>query len=173
MNDILLGLGTNLGERKKNLDIAIELLNAHEVITIDQVSSIYETKPVGYSKQGKFLNMVIKGRTDLKPSLLLEACQAIEKKIGREETILNGPRVIDIDILVYNKENRQLENLRIPHPRMHERAFVLIPLHEISPDFIIPTSGKEVADLVDHLSNKERNEVVKWGEVQWPNNLVN
>src|SRR5699024_12428881 len=92
--------------------------------------------------------MVIKGRTNLKPSLLLEACQAIEKKIGREETILNGPRIIDIDILVYNKENRQLENLRITHPRMNERAFVLIPLHEILHDFIINTLGKEVVDLV-------------------------
>lgn len=166
MNKIIIGLGTNLGERKQNLDGAIDLLNAHEAITIERVSSIYETKPVGYAKQGKFLNMVIKGRTDLKPSALLDACQAIEKKLGREDTVVNGPRIIDLDILVYNNENRQLDNLRIPHPRMHERAFVLIPLHEISPDFIIPTSGKEVADLVDHLSNKERNEVVIWGEIE-------
>lgn len=166
MNKIIIGLGTNLGERKKNLDNAIELLNAHEAIIIEKVSSIYETKPVGYAKQGKFLNMVIKGKTELNPLALLDACQAIEKDLGRVDTIVNGPRIIDLDILVFNKENRQLDNLRIPHPRMHERAFVLIPLHEISPDFIIPTSGKEVADLVDHLSNKERNEVVKWGEVE-------
>lgn len=167
MNDILLGLGTNLDERKNNLDKAIELLNNNEAISIDKVSSIYETVPVGYSNQGKFLNMVIKGRTDLKPARLLEVCEAIEEEMGREETILNGPRIIDIDILVYNKENRQLENLRIPHPRMHERAFVLIPLYEIAPDFVIPTSGKEVADLVEALSNKDKSEVVRWGEVEW------
>ncbi len=164
MNEIIIGLGTNLGDRKRNLDKAIELLNEHEAITIEKVSSIYETKPVGYTKQDDFLNMVIKGTTQLKPSELLDACQAIEKKLGREDTVINGPRIIDLDILVYNKENRQLENLRIPHPRMHERAFVLIPLHEISPDFIIPTSGKEVADLLDHLSDKEKRGVVKWSE---------
>lgn len=164
MNEIIIGLGTNLGDRKRNLDKAIELLNEHEAITIEKVSSIYETKPVGYTKQDDFLNMVIKGTTQLKPSELLDVCQAIEKKLGREDTIVNGPRIIDLDILVYNKENRQLENLRIPHPRMHERAFVLIPLHEISPDFIIPTSGKEVADLLDHLSDKEKRGVVKWSE---------
>src|SRR5699024_12557816 len=102
--------------------------------------------------------MVIKGRTDLKPSLLLEACQAIEKEVGREETILNGPRIIDIDILVYNKENRQHENLRIPHPRMHERAFVVIPLYEIAAEFVIPTSAEEDADIVEGLSNKDKSE---------------
>lgn len=164
MNEIIIGLGTNLGNRKRNLDKAIELLNEHEAITIEKVSSIYETKPVGYTKQDDFLNMVIKGTTQLKPSELLEACQQIERELGREDTIVNGPRIIDLDILVYNKENRQLDNLRIPHPRMHERAFVLIPLHEISPDFIIPTSGKEVADLIDHLSDKEKRGVIKWSE---------
>src|SRR5699024_1488588 len=167
VNDILLGLGTNLDERKNNLDKAIELLNNNEAISIDKVSSIYETVPEGYSNQGKFLNMVIKGRTDLKTARLLEVCEAIEEEMGREETILNEPRIIDIDILVYNKENRQLDNLRIPHPRMHERAFVLIPLYEIAPDFVIPTSGKEVADLVEALSNKDKSEVVRWGEVEW------
>lgn len=166
MNEIIIGLGTNLGDRKKNLDKAIELLNEHESITIEDISSIYETKPVGYAKQDKFLNMVIKGVTELKPQALLEVCQNIEKQLGREKTIVNGPRIIDLDILVYNNENRHLENLRIPHPRMHERAFVLIPLYEISPDFIIPTSGKEVADLVDHLSDKEKHEVVKWSETE-------
>lgn len=166
MNEIIIGLGTNLGDRKKNLDKAIELLNEHESITIEDISSIYETKPVGYAKQDKFLNMVIKGVTELKPQALLEVCQNIEKQLGREKTIVNGPRIIDLDILVYNNENRHLENLRIPHPRMHERAFVLIPLYEISPDFIIPTSGKEVADLVDHLSDKEKREVVKWSETE-------
>lgn len=165
MNEIIIGLGTNMGDRKENLDKAIELLNEHEAITIEKTSSIYETKPVGYAKQDDFLNMVIKGRTNLKPLELLGVCQTIEKELGREDTIINGPRIIDLDILVYNKENRQLENLRIPHPRMHERAFVLIPLHEIAPDFIIPTSGKEVADLVDHLSDKERRAVIKWTEV--------
>ncbi len=164
MNEIIIGLGTNLGNRKENLDKAIELLNNHEAITIESASSIYETKPVGYLEQDHFLNMVVKGRTDLKPAALLESCQAIEKKLGREKTIVNGPRIIDLDILVYNKENRQLDNLRIPHPRMHERAFVLIPLNEISPDFIIPTSGKEVSELVDQLSEKVKREVVKWSE---------
>src|SRR5699024_6093769 len=167
MNDILLGLGTSLDERKNNLDKAIELLNNNEAMSIDNVSSIYETAAVGYSNQGKFFNMVMTGRTDLIPARLLDACAAIEEEMAREERILNGPRIIDIDILVNNKENRQLENLRIPHPRMHERACVLIPLYEIAPDFVIPTSGKEVADLVEGLSNKDKSEVVRWGEVEW------
>src|SRR5690625_5228030 len=167
VNDILLGLGTNLDASKNSLDKAIELLNNNEAISIDKVSSIYETVPAGYSNQGKFLNMDVRGRMDWTPARLLEVCEAIEEEMGREETILNGPRIIDIDILVYNKENRQLENLRIPHPRMHERAFVLIPLYEIAPDFVIPTSGKEVADLVEALSNKDKSEVVRWGEVEW------
>src|SRR5699024_10806236 len=155
VNDILLGLGTNLDERKNNLDKAIELLNNNEAISIDKVSSIYETVPVGYSNQGKFLNMVIKGRTDLKPARLLEVCEAIEEEIH------NTTRIIDIDIIFYNKEKRQLEKLRIPHPRMHERVFVLIPLYENTPDFVIPTSGKEVTDLVEALSNKDKSEVVR------------
>ena len=90
MNDILLGLGTNLDERKNNLDKAIELLNNNEAISIDKVSSIYETVPVGYSNQGKFLNMVIKGRTDLKPARLLEVCEAIEEEMSRYSRIANA-----------------------------------------------------------------------------------
>jgi len=162
MNEVYIGLGANIGERERYLSEAIERLNAEEAITIERKSSIYETKPVGFKDQNHFLNMVIYMETSLNHLDLLDICQKIESDLGRERSIENGPRTIDLDILMYNHENRDLERLRIPHPRMHERAFVLIPLNEIAPDLVVPTTGERVEDLILDLSESEIKEVVKW-----------
>lgn len=162
MNKAFIGLGSNIEPRKKYLDDAIRLLNQHEEIEVVQQSSIYETAPVGYDNQDAFLNMVLEIDTTLSNVSLLEVCQGIEEELGRERTIKNGPRTADLDILLYNNENRELEKLRIPHPRMHERAFVLVPLCEIAPEQVMPTDGKLVEDLYNRLSDKELRGVKKW-----------
>lgn len=164
MNTVYIGLGSNIGDRKAYLDKAIEELGKHRKINVEKQSSIYETKPVGYDEQDDFLNMVIQITTDLGHLELLDVCQAIEKDLGRERTIVNGPRTIDLDILMFNNENRDLDRLRIPHPRLNKRAFVLIPLHEISPEIIIPTTGEPIIDILEDLSAKEKAEVVRWTE---------
>lgn len=164
MNKVYIGLGTNIGDRKKYLQEAITQIEANEHITVKKESSIYETAPVGYTDQSHFLNQVIMVETSLEHLELLDYCQKIEQNLGRERTIKNGPRTIDLDILMYNHENRDLGRLRIPHPRMHERAFVLIPLNEIAPELVVPTTGEKVEDLILDLSEAEMKDVVKWEE---------
>lgn len=167
MNVAYISLGSNIEPRKEYIDRALEKLERHEGITIDQQSSIYETAPVDYTDQAHFLNMVVKVKTSLANIDLLEACQMIERELGRDrekEQIEKGPRTIDLDILLFNNENRDLERLRIPHPRMHERAFVLVPLNEIAPDKVMPTSGRRIDELVERLSKKDLDSVVKWDE---------
>lgn len=162
MNKAFIGLGSNIQPRRKYLDEAIQTLQENKEIEIMQQSSIYETAPVGYENQDAFLNMVLEIDTSLSNMTLLEVCQEIEQKLGRERTIKNGPRTVDLDILLYNNENRELPRLRIPHPRMHERAFVLVPLYEIAPDKVMPTDGALIEDLYNRLSNKELSGVKKW-----------
>lgn len=157
-----IGLGSNIEPRENHLKRAIKLLKTHKEINVEKVSPIYETVPVGYLNQDKFLNQVIKISTSLSAIDLLDVCQSIERDLGREETFEDGPRTIDLDILLYNQEYRQLDRLKIPHPRLHERAFVLIPLNDVGPERIIPTSGKSVAELVERLPKKALDTVVKW-----------
>lgn len=136
MNNIAyISLGTNMGDREANIHNAIQELKDHKLITIEEISSIYETDPVGYLDQDPFLNLVVKISTNLNPIELLEVTQMIEKNLGRIRDIRWGPRTIDLDILLYNQENIEAEHLRIPHPRMFERSFVLIPLKEINPSY--------------------------------------
>src|SRR5699024_9592520 len=111
-----------------------------------QESSIYETAPVGFIDQADFLNMVIEVETRLSPIELLDVCQEIELRLGRERVIRFGPRTIDLDILLYNQENLETERLSIPHVRMHERAFVLVPLAEIAHSYKIVKWDKQVGD---------------------------
>lgn len=159
-----IGLGSNIEPRENYLKRAIKLLKTHKEITVEKISSIYETIPVGYLDQDKFLNQVVKITTSLSAIKLLDVCQSIERDLGREETFEDGPRTIDLDILLYNQEYRQLDRLKIPHPRLHERAFVLIPLNDVGSERIIPTSGKKVAELVEDLPKKALKTVVKWNE---------
>lgn len=160
MNRAYIGLGTNIEPRKSHLDKALEKLQENKTITIMKQSSIYETAPVGYTKQADFLNMVVEIKTTLAPERLLDVCQTIEKKLGRERTIRFGPRTIDLDILLYNEESIETERLTVPHPRMHERGFVLIPLAEIAPYMKV---GEEKIDyLLSKLPKQEREDVRVW-----------
>lgn len=133
-----LGLGSNIGDRRANIDQAIEMLKAQRDVEIIKASSIYETAPVGYRDQPDFLNAVVMIETRLKPRELLNAVLSIESLMGRKRTIRWGPRVIDIDILLYDNEQLDEDDLHIPHPRMLEREFVMKPLAEIAPDLILP-----------------------------------
>lgn len=149
-----LGLGSNIGDRKKNLEKAISELSLHKGIRVMACSSLYETEPVGYKDQGWFINQAVEIETSILPVDLLNITQGIEKKLGRKRGIRWGPRQIDIDILIYDKLSIKTEKLIIPHPRLHERRFVLIPLAEIAPTLTHPSMGKDIeAILIDTPDN--------------------
>ncbi|AEV70477.1 2-amino-4-hydroxy-6-hydroxymethyldihydropteridine diphosphokinase [Acetivibrio clariflavus] len=131
MHKVFLSLGSNLGDREKYLFEAVDEISKIPDVSIIKVSNIYETEPVGYLEQGKFLNMALKLHTELEPLKLLEHLQKVENMLKRTREIHWGPRTIDIDILMMDDLRIDLEELIIPHPRMFERAFVLIPLMEL------------------------------------------
>ena len=126
-----LGIGTNIGNRMENLQNAISSLNLLPLTEVSQVSNIYETDPVGYDNQGDFLNIVVEVETGLNSDNLLGSALGIEAGLGRIRTVKNGPRVIDIDLLLFGDESKETETLILPHPRMMERGFVLVPLSDI------------------------------------------
>ena len=135
MATVYLGLGSNLGKREDNIQRAIEALKGLG-LDIKKCSSLVETEPMGGPPQGKFLNLVLKGNVDIPPENLLSHLQTIEKNLGRIKTVVNGPRTIDIDILLYDQLEMNTPQLTIPHPRMLDRNFVMEPLEEIAPDLI-------------------------------------
>lgn len=157
-----IALGTNIEPREDYINKALMTLSKSDRINISNESSIYETTPVGLADQADFLNMVVEIHTSLSPVELLDVCQSIEKELGRKRTIRNGPRTIDLDILVYNQEYRETEHLTLPHPRMHKRAFVLVPLKEIAPNLTIAGQHAHVKDLLEDLSASEKKGVSKW-----------
>lgn len=134
MAKAFLSIGTNIGERLDNLNSAVSGLAAVEQIKIIKVSSVYETDAVGYEEQAAFLNIVVEIETSFAPVELLDFCLALELELGRVRLFKWGPRLIDIDILLYEDVKLDTEKLKIPHLYMKERAFVMIPLIEISPD---------------------------------------
>jgi 2-amino-4-hydroxy-6-hydroxymethyldihydropteridine diphosphokinase len=154
-NTAFIALGSNIGNRYDYLTEAIKQLAHHHEIKMVNISSIYETDPVGYEDQDLFLNMVIEVMTSLLAHELLDICLELELTLGRKRKIVWGPRTIDLDILLYNQENIETEKLIIPHPRMLERNFVMIPLSEIKPDIIIPNIDKPLEALIKELPNKE------------------
>lgn len=126
-----IGLGSNMGDRDQLLIEAIELINGHIDLDVCRVSGIYETDPVGFTEQPSFLNMVVVVRTKLAPVPLLRRLLAIEQQLGRIRQVRWGPRTIDLDLLLYDNVRMDQEELTLPHPRMMERAFVLVPLNDV------------------------------------------
>ena len=143
---VFIGLGSNMGKREELLKKALERIE--KLMPIQAASSVYETEPVGYEAQDWFLNMVIQGATRLFPAVLLERLQDIETALGRQRDIANGPRTIDLDILLYGDAVMATEHITVPHPRLHERAFVLAPLAEIAPTLEHPVLHKNMAALL-------------------------
>ncbi len=127
-----LGIGTNIGERMENLQNSIDALNLLPLTSVVDISNVYETDPVGYDNQDDFLNIVVEVETELNADNLLGSALGIEAGLGRIRTIKNGPRIIDIDLLLYENEVRDTKALILPHPRMMERNFVLKPLLDLN-----------------------------------------
>ena len=148
MSYAYLGLGSNVGDRETQLDQAIHILNEIEGINVTQTSLIYETDPVGYVEQPQFLNQCIEIQTTLTPRDLLNACLETEQQLHRVRDVRWGPRTLDVDILLFDKQIINEDDLVIPHPRMLERSFVLIPLNDIAPDFTEPHTNKKIRNLV-------------------------
>ncbi len=145
------GLGANLADRAANIRAALTSLDLLPTITLGQVSSLYETAAVGVTDQPDFLNAVAEVSTSLSPAALLDALLNLENLLGRERTFRWGPRVIDLDLLLYGDKQIALPALTVPHPRLRERAFVLVPLAEIAPALALPGDHRAVAELANNL----------------------
>ncbi len=141
-----IGIGSNLGNRQENCLEAIRRLKPHNIAVLKR-SSMIETEPWGKTDQPHFINMAIEAETDLSPEGLLLLLKNLEKSMGREKTAHWGPRVIDLDILFYDDRIIDSEDLKIPHPHLHERDFVLRPLREIAPEKIHPVLKKKISEL--------------------------
>ncbi|WP_048601103.1 2-amino-4-hydroxy-6-hydroxymethyldihydropteridine diphosphokinase [Rubeoparvulum massiliense] len=148
--DAYVALGSNIDNREIHLEEAIEHLVMNPHVSLVETSAIYETDPVGVLDQSAFLNMAIHIKTTLSAQQLLHEMQMIEDKLGRERTVHWGPRTIDLDLLMYGEEEIEEENLIVPHPRMAERLFVLIPLADIGESLQIPGIQQTVKERIDH-----------------------
>ncbi|MBA4348623.1 MAG: 2-amino-4-hydroxy-6-hydroxymethyldihydropteridine diphosphokinase [Thermodesulfovibrio sp.] len=147
-----IGIGSNIGDRRANCMKAIKNIKNHD-IDVKKISSPYETKPWGIKDQPDFINMTVEAETSLSPEELLKVLKDIEKEMGREDSVRWGPRLIDLDILFYDDRVIDIENLRIPHPLLYKRDFVLLPLSEIAPDKIHPLFKKTVKQLKEEMKN--------------------
>jgi 2-amino-4-hydroxy-6-hydroxymethyldihydropteridine diphosphokinase len=159
-----IGLGANLGDREAQLRQAVRYLHAEAGVQVERCSNLYETEPVGLTEQPPFLNMVARIRTTLRPLPLLDACLRIERALGRVRGVRWGPRTIDLDVLLYGDAVLELPELTVPHPRMFERLFVLIPLLEVLDEGApAAVSSREALETLD---GKEG--VRLWKKINWP-----
>ncbi|MEM9938596.1 MAG: 2-amino-4-hydroxy-6-hydroxymethyldihydropteridine diphosphokinase [Pseudomonadota bacterium] len=156
MTEAAIGLGSNLGDRRLNLETALRELQKTGGIDLTSISSIYETAPWGETDQPAFLNACALLETELTPQLLLERCLAIEAGMGRIRARRWGPRLIDLDVLLHGVSNVKTSTLTLPHPEIQNRAFVLAPLAELAPDFILAGST-----IVEHLAHTNLEGVVR------------
>ena len=163
---ILIGLGSNLGERECQLEQALQRLEQAGDLRIVCVSNLYETKPVGDTDQPEFLNMAARLETFLTPLDLLKRCLAVENEMGRLRTRRWGPRIIDIDLLEYDARRVRLAELILPHPEIVNRGFVLIPLNDIAPELILENE-KTVAEMAGLFLAGTQNDVRLWKKVSW------
>lgn len=152
-NTVYLALGANLGDKEANLEEAVRQISLLESTEIQGVSAMYETEPVGYVEQDRFLNMAVRIKTGLEPLQLLERLQAIENLLKRKRDIRWGPRTIDIDILLYGNAEINEPRLTVPHPRMFERAFVLIPLKDVYGEAGL--KGTNIEELIGRCGDKD------------------
>jgi 2-amino-4-hydroxy-6-hydroxymethyldihydropteridine diphosphokinase len=159
MKTIYLSLGSNIGDRAQNIRRAIDALPAHGV-RVTRESSLYETEPVELREQAWFLNCVVEAETELMPHQLMRALLEIERELGRKHRVPKGPRLIDMDILLFGSSVVRAAGLEIPHPRMPERRFVLVPFAEIAPGAQHPVLKKTVAELL--TETPDRSEVRLW-----------
>jgi len=151
--DVYLSLGSNLGNRRANVKKALKLLG--ESLDIAGVSSVYDTEPVGVGKQPRFLNLMCRVNTDIGPMQLLSFVKGIESKMGRNLSLRDTPRIIDIDIIFHGDIIIESPELVIPHPRMRERAFVLVPFAEVAPEVVHPVTGERIGDLAAVVEGRD------------------
>ena len=154
MHTIFLALGSNVGNKKAQIDQAIKHLGKH--VEDIQIAKLYETQPMYHEEQDLFINTVVKGKTLLAPNELLAFVKLAEEELGRQERFRNGPREIDIDILFYNELVYESVDLIIPHPKIQEREFVLLPFTDIEPEFVHPVLGKTIKELLSKLKTSKK-----------------
>jgi|SRR5208283_704030 len=157
-----LGVGSNIGNREANCLNSLEHLKKRGIV-IRKCSAMYETEPWGKQDQPRFINMAVEAETDMSPENLLDLLKNIEHAMGREETTRWGPRVIDLDILFYDDGIVTSERLHLPHPMLHVREFVLIPLVDIAPDKMHPTLHKTIRELWEDLTHDKSAQRKKQG----------
>ncbi|HEV2147687.1 MAG TPA: 2-amino-4-hydroxy-6-hydroxymethyldihydropteridine diphosphokinase [Longimicrobiaceae bacterium] len=156
---VLLGLGANQGDPVLQLARAVERLA--QVLDVEAVSSVFRTEPVGHRQQPDFYNLVVRARTSLSPVTLLERTREVERELGRVRTFPNAPRTLDVDLLAYGERILDTPELTVPHPRMHGRAFVLVPLAEVAPGWRHPLLGRTARELLALAGTLER--IERWG----------
>jgi 2-amino-4-hydroxy-6-hydroxymethyldihydropteridine diphosphokinase len=166
MPEVLLGLGSNVGDRERNVADAVVRLAQRGFLT-QKRSALYLAEPVALLPQGWFVNAAVRGTTELPPEELLRVCLDVEHQLGRVRDRHHGPRTLDIDMLVYDAIVRDTPELVLPHPRMHERRFVLVPLGDVAPEMRHPTLGRTFAELLRDCPDRSQVQLHRPPEA-WP-----